>query len=219
MQRLLADHESGKRLQWSNRLTEPEAFACFKELISDRGARYANCTLETFVISWKSQEEVLTRLNDLVDNRMEEFRHGGGLILYGPEGTGKDHLQFAVMRFAVEELLLSVKWLDGMRLQDQIRHAIGQNREHELRKELREPQILAISDPIPPVDGLNQWNLSFFRDVIDRRYQDRRSTWVTFNGSSLEDLEAVLLPPLTARLIESSVVLHCNWPSFRKQGR
>lgn len=156
-------------------------------------------------------------LTELQDEMPTAFRNGGGLILYGPQGTGKDHLQFAMLRHAIIECGFSAAWRDGLRLQDEIRRAIGDGREPELRDELREPHILAISDPLPPIGELNQWNLSFLRDVIDRRYQDLKSTWVTFNGTAIEDLKPILTAPLAARLIDSSIVLHCNWPSHRKE--
>jgi DNA replication protein DnaC len=218
--RLLQSYQVGERNPWSTTLDDKERFTWFKRLAEARGPRYAGCTLASFLISngsaGKAQDDVLRVLVSLQASMAMAFRSGGGLILYGPQGTGKDHLQFAMLRYAILECGWSAAWRDGMRLQDEIRKAVGDGREPELRDELRKPHILAISDPLPPVGDLNQWNLGFLRDVIDRRYQDLKSTWVTFNGTTIDDLKPILTPPLAARLVDSSIVLQCNWPSNRK---
>lgn len=210
-------YQSGERSPWAHRIDDQERFKCFKRLCEARGARYAGCTLDTFSVTTPTQRVVLDSLRGIQAASDDKC---SGLILYGPEGTGKDHLQFAMLRHAVIECGWSVAWRDGMRLQDEIRKAIRDDKEPELREALRSPHVFAISDPLPPTtkaDGaLNDWNLGWLRDVIDRRYQDGKATWLTFNGSSLDDLKPVLTPPLAARVIDSAFSFHCNWKSYRK---
>lgn len=221
--RLLAQFADGKRVTWDKRLNDTERFECFKTLADARGARYAAATLENYSAEPGRQANVKGALWAMRIDGMPSLRDGGGLILYGPQGTGKDHLQFAMLRHAVLEWGYSAAWRDGMRLQDEMRRAIGDGNESDLRRRLSEPQILAISDPLPPSpDGkgeLNAWNLGFLRDVIDRRYSELKSTWFTFNGTSRKDLDPILSPPLAARMVDSSVCIHCNWPTYRKPAR
>lgn len=212
----------GAHNPWTKRLDDKERFEAFKELAKARGARYAPATLETYQTPRPEQRAVVERLRGFQRVGIPNLHRGGGLLLYGPEGTGKDHLLFAMLRNSIVEWGYSAAWRDGMGLQDEIRESIGDGTQSELRRRLCEPQIFAISDPLPPrfgeseKDDLSAWNLQFLRDVIDRRYSALKSTWFTFNGTSLDALKIALLPPLTARIADCSTEILCNWRSNRK---
>jgi DNA replication protein DnaC len=212
----------GKNNPWTKRLDDKERFEAFKELARLRGARYAPATLDTYQTPRPEQFSVVERLRCFQRDGIPNLHRGGGLLFYGPEGTGKDHLQFAMLRHAIIDRGYSAMWRDGMGMQDEIRESIGTGTQSELRRRLCEPQILAISDPLPPrvgtsdKDDLSAWNLQFLRDVIDRRYSALKSTWFTFNGTSLDALKVALLAPLTARIADCSTEILCNWKSNRK---
>lgn len=215
----------GDHHPWKNTLNDKERFEAFKALAKLRGARYVPATLDTYEATSAEQREVVARLRGFQRDGIPNLHRGGGLLLYGPEGTGKDHLLFAMLRHAIIDCGYSATWRDGMGLQDEIRESIGEGKQSELRRKLCEPQILAISDPLPPRSGesekddLSAWNLQFLRDVIDRRYSALKSTWFTFNGTSLDALKVALLPPLTARIADCSTELLCRWRSNRKPAR
>jgi len=212
----------GNHNPWTKRLDDGARFESFKELAKVRGARYAPATLETYQTQRPEQRAVVERLRAFQRDGVPNLHRGGGLLFYGPEGTGKDHLLFAMLRHAIIECGYSAMWRDGMGMQDEIRESIGDGKQSELRRRLCDPQILAISDPLPPRSGesdkddLSAWNLQFLRDVIDRRYSALKSTWFTFNGTSLDALKVALLPPLTARIADCSTEILCNWKSNRK---
>lgn len=212
-------YESGSKGPWARMLSETERFDMLKRLLVDRGARYAASTLDNFECQVPAQRDAVAVLRKFSANMLDTLRAGGGLLLYGPEGTGKDRLQMALLKSAIIDHGCSVIWKDGLRLQDEIRSRIGKGTEHELRLELASSHILAISDPTPPKDDLNQWNLCFLRDVIDRRYQENRSTWLTCNAANIDELKPALSPQLLARLKDDSIVMRCNWQSFRQPAR
>jgi len=215
----------GTHHPWTNRLSDRERFEAFKALAKVRGARYVPATLETYSVSSEGQRAVVARLRGFQRDGIPNLHRGGGLLLYGPEGTGKDHLLFAMLRNAIIDWGYTATWRDGMGLQDEIRESIGEGAQSEFRRRLCEPQILAISDPLPPRSGqsdkddISAWNLQFLRDVIDRRYSALKSTWFTFNGTSLDALKAALLPPLTARIADCSTEILCSWKSNRKTAK
>lgn len=217
--RLVHSFRSGERNPWTAVLNDGERFQCFKRLAIERGARYAGSTLENYSLECPAQRSVVAKLRKLQAEGIPGLELGGGLVLHGPQGTGKDHLQFAMLRHAVIEWGRSAMWRDGLGLQSEIRQAVAAGSEPELRKLLAEPQILAISDILPPSGELNDWNLAWIRDVLDRRYRDLKSTWLTFNGTSIDDLKPILTPPVVGRFAENATVLFCSWPSFRKPSR
>ena len=214
---------SGDHSRLRKRLSDAERWQNCRSLMNDHGVRYAAATIDSFELSEdramaQRQNVVLRSVQDFVDH-MPERLAAGGLILFGPQGTGKDHLLVAALRSAIVEHGFSVVWRDGVRLQSEVRQAIADDRESKLRHELSETHILAISDPMPPMGELNQWQTSFLRDVVDRRYARGLTTWITCNVASLDDLKVALTPPLAARLLDRATVLHCNWPSYRRPAR
>jgi len=212
--------ESGQLGPWVKRLTSDGRLDSFKYLIHKHGIRYAGCTLDNFEITRPDvQQPIIDRLREFAKEMPERMRAGSGLVLIGTVGTGKDHLQFALMRTAIIEHGFSVEWHDGLQLQDSVRHAIHEQKEHLLRMDLADPQILAISDPIPPVGNPSDWNVSFLRDVIDRRYREGKSTWITSNVLALADLKPALSIPLVDRLGHECVVEVLQWPSYRKPAK
>ena len=60
------------------------------DYIQQRGRRYENCRLGNYVAESQPQHDVVAKLTAL--NIIQEFRAGSGLLLFGPAGTGKDHL-------------------------------------------------------------------------------------------------------------------------------
>lgn len=204
---------------WERRLEAPERFDEFKQLVRDRGERYAGCTLQGYELHNEAkQRPVVDALVAFGKAMPEQLQAGGGLILYGPEGTGKDHLQFAMLRAAIVHHGFTATWRDGLRMQSEYFAAIKTNDTDKLLKQLATPQILAISDPLPPAGELKDWSIGFLRDVVDRRYQARKSTWLTLNVADLRrQLIDSLTAPLAARLLDKALCLHCEWPSYRKE--
>lgn len=211
------DIERGVVGPWVDRLGSASRLDAFRWLIKKHGILYAGCTLDSFEITRPEvQRPIIDRLRSFASDMLPRLRAGGGIVLLGPCGTGKDHLMFALMRTAIIEYGFTVEWHDGLQLQDDVRYSIREQKEHELRQSLEKPQILAISDPIPPIGNPSDWNVSFLRDVIDRRYRQCKSTWLTSNVLSLKDLNPSLSVPLVDRIGDESLVEVLQWPSHRK---
>lgn len=209
--------EQGLLSHWNSRLDPCGRLDVFKRLIRNHGYRYARCTLDGFEITRPAdQKPIINRLRRFAADMEPILRDGGGLILLGPEGTGKDHLHFALMRTAILDYGFTVEWHDGPQLQSDMRKAIGAGKEPEIRSDLAKPQILVISDILPPAGDLSDWNIGILRDVIDRRYRDCKSTWLSANVLHIDDLEPKLTEPLVARLRDSSIVEVLQWPSHRQ---
>lgn len=198
------------------RLSDKQRWSNFQTLIQARGQRYAQNTLDNYKIEHEGQSGVLERLRAFGAEMPSRIERGGGLILHGPQGVGKDHLMFSLLRIAILEYGFSVKWVDGVRLFAGLREAIREEREAEKLNQLAEPVILAISDPPPPTGSLTDYQLRVLRDVIDRRYQSLKSTWITTNVQSKEEGEQIFTAPLFARLKEDAHIEWMEWPSYRK---
>jgi len=210
-----------------HRLDEDAAREQFKSIVSAIGPKYARCTVDNFNLYpcgqgelTKAQTDARGKIREWMGKMEQRIAGGGGLLLWGHVGTGKDHLMAACMYHATLVCRYTVQWMEGTGLHQELRgmswdeHSTGQA-ERELIKRYRKPQILAISDPIPPGRSLTPRGLDVLFSILDRRYRDGKSTWATLNVTSSEEAERGGAAALIDRLWDGSLVVPCNWKSYR----
>lgn len=205
---------------FQQRLDGAAVTAQLASLLRSLGYRYGRCTLESFEVYDDRQKPVLERLRRFSQKMPEHLRGGGGLLLYGDPGTGKDHLLASLLKIAVAQHKLSAMWTDAGQLFDDIAAAATSESNADLprlQSRLLAPHILAISDPQPPKGDLAATQVRRVRDVIDRRYRAGKSTWITTNIDRREDAVGLLTEPVMQRLREDSGAVLCEWPNYRDQ--
>ncbi|MBN1855301.1 MAG: ATP-binding protein [Pirellulales bacterium] len=204
---------------YANRIEDPRKRWCtFLELIKRRGQRYAMCSLENFDICGrdsKRKTSVRDELRSFTTNMPERIASGSGLVLLGPPGTGKDHLLMACLREAILTHGFTVRWHDGLELFQQVKAAIARDGTGDFFKQLYTPQILALSDPVPPRDELTAYELSVLRNVIEKRYSSGLSTWITTNVQNYDEARKLFTSAVLDRLLHGTLELFCGWESYR----
>jgi len=217
----LSDDEIAQRehqLQESARRHEmTERAGWWKSLIAKRGRRYEKCLLKNFTSSCAAQRDVLTALRRYVSNISEHIRSGEGVLLYGPKGTGKDHLLVAASREAINRGH-RVTWHNGMDLFGDIRDRMDANEsERAFVGRLVSAEVLYLSDPLPVDGSLTEFQKSMLFRILDGRYSHIRPTWITVNVSSRQELESRMGTQSVDRIIDGAMTYFCNWPSNRKK--
>lgn len=186
----------------------------FMRLVSDAGDRYRDCKLATFRCDVISQESVVREL--------AEYLEGGcccGLVLYGPVGTGKDHLAFSVLREAIK-LGRTVRWVNGQRWFGMVRDAIDSHRaECDIIAEVTAPDLLCLCDPLPPIGMLTQHQATMLYRLVDARYARGKATIVTVNVATNEEADERMGAATWDRLCHDAWKIRCNWPSYRTPAR
>lgn len=186
------------------------------QLIRDRGSRYANCTLANYEITTDQQRAEVERLRDYSDHVAERISEGQSIIWIGPAGTGKDHLMIALCYAAIGECK-TVVWKNGTSLWVDFRSCIGSERdEWEVIRELTAPDLLCISDPLPPRGPLTDYQASNLLTIIDERYSRQKPTWVTINAANRQESEERLGSQVVDRLGHGALIVRCNWKSYRR---
>lgn len=172
------------------------------------GARYHGCRLDTFEVSDPKQQAVVDALAACEFDR--------SIVLFGPPGTGKDHLLIGMAHRAMKARKW-VRWHDGESLWRRYRDIIGtETHESEVDVQLTSPDVLILSDPIPPQGSLTEHQLRALFRIVDKRYRERRPTWVSLNVASGDEAAKRMGPQVRDRLRDGGLLLHCDWPSYRK---
>ncbi len=184
------------------------------DLIIAAGNRYKGCTVDSFQCAVPQQGRVVDAVRKYLDSESSE-----SVVLYGPVGTGKDHLAFAICREAVKAGK-TVRWVNGQQWFGSVRDAMDTDRtEASLVSELARPDVLCISDPLPPVGALTQHQATMLYRLIDARYSKGVPTVCTINVSSDQEADERMGAATWDRLTHDALKCFCNWPSYRKPAR
>jgi len=180
------------------------------------GKRYSECTLAGFEQYHPNQVSVLKAIGEIAGEIDEFVAAGRGLILYGPCGTGKDHLATVLLRRAAG-VGLSSRWVNGRAMYADIKDAYGsETTQHYLRLPYIAPDVLCISDPALP-SGISKDNADNLYLLINERDRQCRSTWITLNVDTPGRAREVLTAQVYSRLRMGTVELFCNWPDYRER--
>lgn len=184
------------------------------ELVGAAGARYRDCTFDNFRCEDKQQVAVVKALREYVASDCSD-----SVILYGPVGTGKDHLAFAICRHAIKTGK-TVRWINGQTWFGMVRDAMDTERpEASLVSALAGPDVLCLSDPLPPIGTLTQHQATMLYRVVDGRYARGVATICTINVADNDEADARLGAATWDRLCHGAWKMRCEWDTFRKPTR
>ena len=146
-----------KRLREERAEIERRRVNRLADFLASIGKLHAGCRLSNFDARQPAQQAAVSVLKEYASTLPDRLKNCKGIVLYGPVGTGKDHLAVSVAGIAVQHhdqrsLLVRVQDWFG-----KIRDAMdGDCTERSLIRELTAPDILILSDPLPPIGQLGQ---------------------------------------------------------------
>lgn len=205
-----------KELRESERARENQIFMVRRSLLAEIGSRYAACSLENYQLQFAEQQEAVSQVSSYLTAIVENVQAGRGLIFYGTVGTGKDHLLAAALFNAVDAGF-TVAWRNAQSVFEAARDQMDRgDPESSLIERFTKPQVLGLSDPIPPAGELSGFRIELLWRIVDIRYRWMRPVWMTLNAGSIDDCKTKLSVPLWDRLQDNAVIIPCFWPTKRK---
>lgn len=224
-ERVKAIRESGKP---SRELSDDEielcernskAYAVWERLKSDRGKRYANCTFESYECSSSDQQKAVARLREYATDSAVNIEAGKNVIVFGPKGTGKDHLLMATAYESARQSGACVAWVNGSDLFEHYRAKVSGRKGDCIcygdYERIEKSAVLWISDPLPPSGAVSDFVQGELFGLIDKRYSDMRPVWITCNVTNATELAERIGAQVADRLRHNALAVYCNWPSYR----
>lgn len=186
------------------------------EFLQAAGRRFEDATLGSYRIEHPGQQQIINALRAFADTLPDHVRDGHGIVMAGPVGTGKDHCLVGVGRVAIVRHGFSVGWWRGVDLYSAFRDSIRRDEaDSRLVDELTSPDILILSDPLPPTGAISEYQASRLMQVIDYRHSNCKPTWASMNVASSSEADERLSVPVRDRLVDGALVCRCDWPSYR----
>lgn len=180
------------------------------------GPRYRHATLASYQATTVEQRSAVAKLRAYADNLRDEVKSGRGILLFGPTGTGKDHLLIGLAKIAVAKGC-EVLWVNGIDLQAKLRDAIQHDESEEsVLKSYRTARVLVLSDPLPPAGVLSDYQAATLYRLADHRYRNLSPTWCSLNVANAGEARKRLGAATVDRLRDGALAIECKWPSYRR---
>lgn len=196
----------------------PRAPGPLERFLAQLGPRHRDATLENFDPPNDWAMLALKAIREYAANLRERIDQGQGVVLYGPAGTGKDHLLIALGKLAAASGL-GVKRVCGPELFRLMRDAMAAGEESAKIDSLKYWPVLILSDPLPPIGVLTPYQASILYELVDWRWTRGLVTWASLNVASSQEADERLGAAIVDRLQDGAWVIACRWSSHRKANR
>lgn len=221
---VLTPEEDARRIRERNEAKESrergERRAAWEKFVKARGRRYEDCRFGNYRCDCDDQRAALKRVMDYAENAGENIRRGRNVVLFGPPGTGKDHLVSALCHQAIYQHGSRIAWISCLDMYAEMRDAMTDGvRESEVLKRYTRTDVLAISDILPPFGSASEYQAATLSRLIDRRYSEMRPTWATLNAANGREAEERTGHAVIDRLRHDALVVNCSWESYRRAGK
>lgn len=187
------------------------------DFLDSAGSRLSECRIGNFQVTDDYQRKVIDALRSWIKTFPERRQSAQGIVLYGPVGTGKDHLAVATVGAVVHAHLLTARWVNGREMFADCRDRISKDEsDKSFVNGLASHDILVLSDPVPAIGDLTQYQADILYRICDGRYANGRITVMTLNVANDEEADRRLGAATWDRICHGAYKLACMWPSYRK---
>ena len=182
-------------------------------------ARFENCTLQNYEPVNDDAKRALKVCQAYASRWPERLQKGGGLVMCGKPGTGKNHLALAIARHAITEHQSSAVFTTALKIAREYKStwSKGSSRtEDEVIRYFTKPDLLII-DEVGVQFGSDAEKLIMF-EIINTRYERMKPT-ILISNQTREELSAFIGERVLDRMSDGGgCTLSFTWDSYRSKG-
>ena len=182
-------------------------------------ARFENCTLQNYEPVNDDAKRALKVCQAYASRWPERLQKGGGLVMCGKPGTGKNHLALAIARHAITEHQSSAVFTTALKIAREYKStwSKGSSRtEDEVIRYFTKPDLLII-DEVGVQFGSDAEKLIMF-EIINTRYERMKPT-ILISNQTREELSAFIGERVLDRMSDGGgCTLSFTWESYRSKG-
>ncbi|HBM9260226.1 TPA: ATP-binding protein [Citrobacter freundii] len=182
-------------------------------------ARFENCTLQNYEPVNDDAKRALKVCQAYASRWPERLQKGGGLVMCGKPGTGKNHLALAIARHAITEHQSSVVFTTALKIAREYKStwSKGSSRtEDDVIRYFTKPDLLII-DEVGVQFGSDAEKLIMF-EIINTRYERMKPTILISNQTREELAEFIGERALDRMSDGGGCTLSFTWDSYRSKG-
>lgn len=191
-----------------------------KRLMSDLMLpdRFANATLENYDPQNDEAARCLYLCKAYAAKWIERLKQGGGMVMTGKPGTGKNHLALAIAKHVITEYQSSALFTTALRVARKFKSSWGKNAEiteQEVIEAYTSPDLLII-DEVGVQFGSESEKLILF-EIINTRYEKMRPT-ILISNLPKDELSAFIGERVIDRMNDGGgCTLAFTWDSYRSR--
>ncbi|EGJ2319673.1 ATP-binding protein, partial [Escherichia coli] len=148
----------------------------------------------------------------------ERLQKGGGLVMCGKPGTGKNHLALAIARHAITEHQSSAIFTTALKIAREYKSTWSKNStrtEDEVIRQFTKPDLLII-DEVGVQFGSEAEKMIMF-EIINTRYERMKPT-ILISNQSKDELSAFIGERVIDRMNDGGgCTLAFTWDSYRSR--
>jgi DNA replication protein DnaC len=180
--------------------------------------RFKSCTLDNYNPVNDEAKRVLKVCQAYASKWPERLKRGGGLVMCGKPGTGKNHLALAIARHAITEHQSSAVFTTALKIAREYKSTWSKSSsrtEDEVIRFFTKPDLLII-DEVGVQFGSDAERLIMF-EIINTRYERMRPT-ILISNQNKDELAAFIGERVIDRMNDGGgCTLAFTWESFRSK--
>ncbi len=180
--------------------------------------RFSSCTLDNYEIISPDSERCLKVCKAYASKWPERLKQGGGLVMCGKPGTGKNHLALAIAKHVINEHQNSALFTTALRIARLFKSTWSKSSEMTESDAIQiytDPDLLII-DEVGVQFGSDTEKLILF-EIINTRYERMKPT-ILISNQSREELAAFIGERVIDRMNDGGgCTLAFTWDSYRSR--